>query len=116
MKKEFNSDVVQSELASDILDAVEAPRVATPKARRRRAQQLSDEIGRLAASLVGCIVIGWSCFNLVKNFNELGAAEADGGSLVPAIFLILLFCVFPFAFGVYLLARKTKTKTNSKSK
>jgi hypothetical protein len=106
MNKESNNPV-QPELGNGSSDAVEAPLATTPKAHRRRVQQLTDEIGRLVSNIVGCIVIGWSCFNLVKNVQEIRSAETEQASLFPSVVMIVLFCVVPFAFGVFLLTKKS---------
>lgn len=107
MTEEFNNPVDAETVAAEASDAVEAPEAATPRAHRRRVQQLMDEVGGLASNLVGCVVVGWSCFNLVKNLQEIRAAGADQTSLIPAIVMIVLFCVVPFAFGVFLLLKKS---------
>ena len=81
---------------------------ATPKLRRRRVQQLSNEIGRLAGSVVGCGVIGWACYNLVANFRFIRAAGADNLSFSLAVGVVTLFCVIPFAAGIWLVAKSMK--------
>ena len=81
---------------------------ASPKLRRRRVQQLSSEIGRLAASIVGCGVIGWSCYNLVANIRFLRVANTEAFSFSLAVGVVALFCVVPFAFGIWLVAKSMK--------
>jgi hypothetical protein len=95
----------------------ETPRAATPQARRRRVQQLSDEIGRLTMNLIGCIVIGWSCFNFVKNVQQLISANVfDRLGLLMAIGAMVLFCVVPFGFGIWLLLRKSGNAAIAKTR
>ena len=81
---------------------------ASPKLRRRRVQQLSSEIGRLAGSVVGCGLIGWSCYNLVQNVRLLGAVDADSLTFGSAVGVVALFCVVPFAIGIWLVAKSMK--------
>ena len=82
---------------------------ASPKLRRRRVQQLSSEIGRLAGSIVGCGLIGWSCYNLVANIRFLRVAtNADELSFGLAVGVVALFCVVPFAVGIWLVTKSLK--------
>ena len=81
---------------------------ASPKLRRRRVQQLSSEIGRLAGSVVGCGLIGWSCYNLVANIRFLRVTDADSLSFGLAVGVVALFCVVPFAFGIWLVTKSMK--------
>ena len=81
---------------------------ASPKLRRRRVQQLSSEIGRLAGSVVGCVLIGWSCYNLVQNFRFLRATDADSLSFGFAAGVVAVFCVVPFVIGIWLVAKSMK--------
>lgn len=80
----------------------------SPKLRRRRVQQLNSELGRLAGSAVGCLMIGWACYNLVANFRFLRIAETDPQSMSLAIGVVALFCVVPFVFGIWLVAKTLK--------
>ena len=81
---------------------------ALPKLQRRRVQQLSNEVGRIAGSLVGCGLIGWSCYNLVANFRFLNVAETDGLSFGLAIGVVVLFSLVPFGVGVGLVVKSIK--------
>ena len=81
---------------------------ASPKLRRRRVQQLSSEVGRVAGSVVGCGLIGWSCYNFVANFRFLRATEADGFSVLLAVGVVAVFCLAPFAVGIWLVIKSMK--------
>ena len=81
---------------------------ASPRLKRRRVQQLSSELGRVAGSVVGCGVIGWACYNLVANFRFLNAAEADGYSVLLAAGVVAVFCLVPFAAGLWLITKSMK--------
>jgi len=81
---------------------------ASPKLRRRRVQQLSSEIGRLAGSVVGCGLLGWACYNLVQNVGMIRAAEAEPLSFGLAVGVVAVFCIVPFAAGIWLVAKSMK--------
>jgi len=81
---------------------------ASPRLKRRRVQQLSSELGRVAGSVVGCGVIGWACYNLVANIRFLSAAEADAYSVGFAVSVVAVFCLVPFAAGIWLVAKSMK--------
>lgn len=81
---------------------------ASPKLRRRRVQQLSSEIGRLAGSVVGCGLIGWACYNLVANVRILRAAEVESLSFGLAVGVVAVFCIAPFAAGIWLVTKSMK--------
>ena len=69
---------------------------------------MNSELGRLAGSAVGCLMIGWACYNLVANFRFLRIAETDPQSMSLAIGVVALFCVVPFVFGIWLVAKTLK--------
>ena len=81
---------------------------ASPRLKRRRVQQLSSELGRVAGSVVGCGVIGWACYNLVANIRFLRATEADEFSVWLAVGVVAVFCLVPFAVGIWLVAKSMK--------
>ncbi len=82
---------------------------ASPKLRRRRVQQLSSELGRVSGSVVGCGMIGWACYNVVANTRFLRVNEDLGGlSLGLAAGVVGVFCLVPFAVGVWLVAKSMK--------
>ena len=81
---------------------------ASPKLRRRRVQQLGNEIGRLAGSVAGCGLIGWACYNLVANVRFLRVAGADDVSFGLAASVVAVFCVVPFAAGIWLVAKSMR--------
>ena len=81
---------------------------ASPRLKRRRVQQLSSELGRLAGSFVGCGLIGWACYNLVANIRFLNATKADGLSVGLAVGVLAVFCLVPFAIGIWLVTKSMK--------
>ena len=81
---------------------------ASPRLKRRRVQQLSSELGRVAGSIVGCGMIGWACYNLVANIRFINAAEADEFSVSLAVGVVAVFCLVPFAVGIWLVAKSMK--------
>jgi hypothetical protein len=105
-------------------ETIETERTATPRASRRRVQQLNNEIGRLWASLIACGIIGWSCYNLVVNWPVLSKLEmmtettSSEGEVVRAynpLFgatwgMVFLLAIVPFLFGLWLLYRSMKAQ------
>ena len=81
---------------------------ASPRLKRRRVQQLSSELGRVAGSVVGCGIIGWACYNLVANIRFLNATKADGLSVGLAVGVLAVFCLVPFAIGIWLVTKSMK--------
>ena len=81
---------------------------ASPRLKRRRVQQLSSELGRVAGSVVGCGMIGWACYNLVANIRFLNASEADEVSVGLAVGVVAVFCLVPFAVGIWLVTKSMK--------
>lgn len=81
---------------------------ASPRLKRKRVQQLSNELGRVAGSIVGCGLIGWACYNLVANIRFLRGTEADSYSLGLAVGVVAVFCLVPFVAGAWLVAKSMK--------
>ena len=79
----------------------------TPEKEKPGQAKRSATVMQISRLVVGCLVLMWGVINVVHNFLNWRAGQAESDSWWLTVCFVMLTGVVPMAIGIWLLFRAT---------